>query len=662
MADPADDLSRKISEALDDANAVALEDDDDVLDTVPEDKVAQADVMQDLHRRARSNNDDSAHRASMKRKSSGRRPKTSPVSTMQTSPIRRSATHAQLGGRSTLPNMRRSKSRGGMRRAQSTPSGMRRASSSRSMKRTTSWGTAGYVAPDSEVDDNAMEKAQQIAKDKRALRRLLSDNNIRASCDAVGIVPKDLMPRSLASFRHEEDRAMVLPKDKQRKRFNHFENRRLWKLAVVLTNAQQRDKKPAISEKELQNKSQQNLAAVFKAAVYAEKNRVKKIKQARQKVVGVLTRENELLRMRRREFNERSNVAEERDRRVRMTREQQRAELQARAAQRQKDIERVKKVRSARDQQRILEVMHQTQERDARIAEFLEIRDAEKSKFKEDKAAMQAKRQQMRDQKKAREEARRAQLREAIQEKGALSELLSAERQRQIDARSEERRLQQKTRMENAARVRRIAANEKLKAQRKMEAAYARMEHMNEVRAAIDEARREAKKREIIASDRWKLETTLERAITPGPGEYNLDAGPKGPKGGTWGKHKPKSDVEWKIYRAAQIPGPGQYKLPSSVLVPGGTWGKHKPKSDVEWQMYRAAQIPGPGEYRPRALKSGVAVKFGNHNPPSDLDRAIRKARDLPGPGAYAPPVTPSPRKSLKQLKRVVSKIEVRDD
>ena len=156
------------------------------------------------------------------------------------------------------------------------------------------------------------------------------------------------------------------------------------------------------------------------------------------------------------------------------------------------------------------------------------------------------------------------------------------------------------------------------------------MEHMNEVRAAIDEARREQKKSEIIESDRWKLETTLERAITPGPGEYNLDSGPKGPKGGTWGKHKPKSDVEWKIYRAAQIPGPGQYKLPSSVLVPGGTWGKHKPKSDVEWQMYRAAQIPGPGEYMPRALQSGVAVKFGNHNPPSDLDRAIRKARDLP--------------------------------
>lgn len=39
------------------------------------------------------------------------------------------------------------------------------------------------------------------------------------------------------------------------------------------------------------------------------------------------------------------------------------------AAARQKDIDRVKKVRSARDQQRILEVMHHFQERDERIAE-----------------------------------------------------------------------------------------------------------------------------------------------------------------------------------------------------------------------------------------------------------------------------------------------------
>lgn len=407
------------------------------------------------------------------------------------------------------------------------------------------------------------------------------------------------------------------------------------------------------------NKSNQNLAHVFNAAVYAEKSRVKKIKQARSKVVGVLTRENKLLKQRRREFEERSRQATERDRRVRQSREKQREELKKRAARRQKDIERVKKVRSARESQHVLEIMHHFQERDERIAEFLEVRNAEKDRNKAKKAALQAKRQRIRDEKKARDDAHRAELRAAIAQKGHMSKLLSEERQREIESRGEERRLQQKTRMENAARVRRIAANEKLKAQRKMEAAYARMEHMNEVRAAIDEARREQKKKEIIEADRWKLETTLERSITPGPGEYNLDSGPKGPKGGTWGKHKPKSDVEWKIYRAAQIPGPGQYKLPSSVLVPGGTWGKHKPKSDVEWQMYRAAQIPGPGEYQPRALKSGVAVKFGNHNPPSDLDKAIRKARDLPGPGAYAPPVTPSPRKSLKQLQRVVSKIDV---
>lgn len=103
---------------------------------------------------------------------------------------------------------------------------------------------------------------------------------------------------------------------------------------------------------------------------------------------------------------------------------------------------------------------------------FLEIRKEEKTRNKEDKAQLQAERQRIRDEKKAREKAMRAQLRNEIEQKGHMSELLSAERQREIDARGEERRLQQKTRMENAARVRRIAANEKLKAQRKMEAAY----------------------------------------------------------------------------------------------------------------------------------------------------------------------------------------------
>jgi hypothetical protein len=59
---------------------------------------------------------------------------------------------------------------------------------------------------------------------------------------------------------------------------------------------------------------------------------------------------------------------------------------------------------------------------------------------------------------------------------------------------------------------------------------------------------------------------------------------------------KPKSDVEWMIYRASQTPGPGQYD-PAEKKTVTGKFSTSKPKSDVEWKIYNASKIPGPGQY-----------------------------------------------------------------
>ena len=41
----------------------------------------------------------------------------------------------------------------------------------------------------------------------------------------------------------------------------------------------------------------------------------------------------------------------------------------------------------------------------------------------------------------------------------------------------------------------------------------------------------------------------------------------------------------------------GHYKLKSTLIVGGGKFNLSNPKTDVEWRMIRAAQIPGPGAY-----------------------------------------------------------------
>ena len=108
---------------------------------------------------------------------------------------------------------------------------------------------------------------------------------------------------------------------------------------------------------------------------------------------------------------------------------------------------------------------------------------------------------------------------------------------------------------------------------------------------------------------------------TPGPYLTN------GVRGGRFGTGTPKSDVDWKIHRAKQVPGPGAYGLLDSKKLLGGRFSTCSPKSDVEWEMLRASKIPAPGQYE---LKSHAPSggKFSISSPKSDLDwKMIRAAQ-----------------------------------
>jgi hypothetical protein len=71
----------------------------------------------------------------------------------------------------------------------------------------------------------------------------------------------------------------------------------------------------------------------------------------------------------------------------------------------------------------------------------------------------------------------------------------------------------------------------------------------------------------------------------PGAGEYDTERSfrsLKGPAGGKFNSSKPKSDIDWTIYRAAQMPGPGEYSPLPSKSKGGGKFNESKPKSDIE--------------------------------------------------------------------------------
>ena len=89
---------------------------------------------------------------------------------------------------------------------------------------------------------------------------------------------------------------------------------------------------------------------------------------------------------------------------------------------------------------------------------------------------------------------------------------------------------------------------------------------------------------------------TVGPAQVPAPGqrqaiEYELQ------KGGKFSEAKPKSDIEWRMLKAAEIPAPGQRQNIATQGTSGGKFNMGKSKSEVEWAIHRAKTVPGAGEY-----------------------------------------------------------------
>jgi hypothetical protein len=172
------------------------------------------------------------------------------------------------------------------------------------------------------------------------------------------------------------------------------------------------------------------------------------------------------------------------------------------------------------------------------------------------------------------------------------------------------------------------------------------------VRQALLEERQRLYKLNKIAKDEWLLKTPLERNISPGPGEYVVrsDFGGTGGSWGR-NVTKTHLDWEMLRAKQLPGPGEynvtreGHVKVCARACVlslstthanvrvtllgggaQGGSWGRSSGKSDVEWTMYRASQMPGPTDYDVRPRSAGFGAKIGDTTPLSDIDIKIKKA------------------------------------
>lgn len=98
--------------------------------------------------------------------------------------------------------------------------------------------------------------------------------------------------------------------------------------------------------------------------------------------------------------------------------------------------------------------------------------------------------------------------------------------------------------------------------------------------------------------------------------------------------------LDWRIHRAAQTPGPGEYGNPDQQIIKGGRWGKEMPLSYLDVAEMHARQSPGPGAYDTmKALKkqqgSNNGGRFNMSKPKTFLESVEHLTKGIPGPASY---------------------------
>ena len=79
--------------------------------------------------------------------------------------------------------------------------------------------------------------------------------------------------------------------------------------------------------------------------------------------------------------------------------------------------------------------------------------------------------------------------------------------------------------------------------------------------------------------------------------------------------------LDWQIYRAAQIPGPGAYDCNSTKLPNGGHFSKLGSKQGFcDEVMKRGLSTPGPADYPIAPLPRASGGRFNQSKSKSELD------------------------------------------
>jgi len=541
------------------------------------------------------------------------------------------------------------------------PGGKRHPAGERKKKKKSKYGIKASLDT-IKVTKQDKQAAEQLAVDHKALWNKCCEMVFVQACTARGMTIRELYPRQRSSFKHLPGmKAGPRPKKWQiDMMYAKFEETRIEKIALVLSNVRHMEEEQAELSKRAANRRQKLETELEEQMQDAQEQR-DQMRAQRDKYEQVLEQQNEAIIDAHKQKHWRIKNMQERRKQMaetQMNNMKMKKLLRDSKSSTRRNLLRVQAecTRRAHEKERV----RKKQEQEKRKSEKEELA---RQKLARHKASIEKKRvarerEEKQRQAQIRHDKKRRELEARLAKKNASQQKCRRQLADQRRRKTLKKKLENQMRAQNVERLGTSLKNAKrLKTSKKIWESDYRMQTEKEIKHAFAVEWKAIKRDETIRRDQWKRQNPVQRNITPGPAAYESKSTLK-KSGGAWSYHKSKTDIDWIEKRSAEIPGPGQYRIPTGLNQKGGAWSNFKPKTDVELAMLRASKTPGPADYgnprRPGSANKGA--RFCEYKPKSTLDWVIHRANDVPAPG-HCQPTSKRKTKNIVQLRKQYSTV-----
>lgn len=328
----------------------------------------------------------------------------------------------------------------------------------------------------------------------------------------------------------------TLKPDKQQRRLDHYNSRRVFKLGLVLTASRNLEHTSA----EVQENKEREMRKLFARSLVEEKRRLRKMERDRLKRQTVLERENEQLLLRRKEWDQRKETIAHKHRRIAEMQEEQQRRQRERAEQHAAAIQAAQQAREEKEERSRREAEERQAERERRMQRFLDERTRQMHATREKEREREEQRRRVREQSDQRLNQRRKEIWASMSRKEEHVQRVQEQKMEELEGEKEERFLRSISRKENARRIRKEREYHKRQLAERMKDSYRKMDILavsgrlvvvecvrvcslvpppllasQDLHRAIEIQRDQDRHVETITRDDWKERTVLQRNVTP---------------------------------------------------------------------------------------------------------------------------------------------------